>query len=95
MPDCVDGSVPDRHGVFDLTYETALVQAIRQRDVFVTPCACLNASIMGRAPTAFAADARVSSRLDAAWQATLEGSFNTFPQGGFGAVLRTVKALRL
>ncbi|CAM1500502.1 Fc.00g096640.m01.CDS01 [Cosmosporella sp. VM-42] len=45
---------------------------------FVTPCLCLNASIMGQHPHALAEDTQVSGKLPLAWQSTLESSFNTF-----------------
>jgi ankyrin repeat protein len=33
VPDCVDGDLPNRHGIYDVTYETALVLAVRRGDL--------------------------------------------------------------
>lgn len=33
VPDCVDGNTPNRYGRYDITYETALVYAVRRGDL--------------------------------------------------------------
>ncbi|GAA3421776.1 amidohydrolase family protein [Streptosporangium vulgare] len=49
--------------------------------------------MMGITGEAFAADPRVSSKLDPAWLATLRSSYNRYPQGNLEDVLASVKAL--
>ncbi|KAK5379070.1 hypothetical protein LTR20_009733 [Exophiala xenobiotica] len=61
--------------------------------MFITPCLCLNASILGNKPTEFAADPRVSAKLPPAWLAHLQGSMDTFTVAGFDVVLKTVADL--
>ena len=74
--------------------DSELVSAIATSGAFVTPCLALNSSIMGNTGASFAADPRVASKLGPEWLQTLsKGTFNTFPQGNFGAVLTTVGAL--
>ncbi|KIX05579.1 uncharacterized protein Z518_06451 [Rhinocladiella mackenziei CBS 650.93] len=62
--------------------------------IFITPCLCLNASILGKKPTDFAADPRVSAKLPPVWLTHLEGSMDTYPDGDFDVVLKTVADLR-
>ncbi|KAI9745023.1 MAG: hypothetical protein M1818_001301 [Claussenomyces sp. TS43310] len=81
------------HIFLDHPHTPELVAAIAASGAFVTPCLVLNASIMGHAPTAFATDARVHSRLPPEWRATLASSFHTFPRGSFADCLATVAAL--
>lgn len=84
------------HLFIDQAHTAEIVRNIAKADAFVTPCLCLNASILGNAPTAFAADPRVRSRLSPAWQMTLAASFNVHGHKGaipFQAVQATVKAL--
>ncbi|KAB8145606.1 amidohydrolase family protein [Chloroflexia bacterium SDU3-3] len=81
------------HVFLDRPHTPALVAAIATSGAFVTPCLCLNASIMGFSGAALAADPRVQPKLSQAWLDTLSSSFNTFPQGDFAAVLATVAAL--
>ncbi|OQV03687.1 hypothetical protein CLAIMM_08703 [Cladophialophora immunda] len=63
------------------------------RGIFIIPCLCLNASILGNKPTAFASDPRVSANLPPAWLTHLDGSMDTFSSGNFGTVLKTVADL--
>lgn len=81
------------HLFLDQPHTLELVAAIAASGAFVTPCLTLNASIMGHTGAAFAADPRVRARLSPAWLATIESSFNTYPQGNFADVLATVAAL--
>ncbi|KIW95654.1 uncharacterized protein Z519_04239 [Cladophialophora bantiana CBS 173.52] len=61
--------------------------------MFITPCLCLNASILGKKPTDLAADPRVSAKLPPVWLTHLEGSMGTFPDGDFDIVLKSVADL--
>lgn len=61
--------------------------------MFVTPCLCLNASLLGNKPTEFAADPRVSAKLPSAWLTHLQGSMDTFTDADFDVVLKTVADL--
>ncbi|KAJ9500973.1 hypothetical protein H2202_003531 [Exophiala xenobiotica] len=61
--------------------------------MFITPCLCLNASILGNKPTEFAADPRVSAKLPPTWLAHLQGSMDTFTDADFDVVLKTVADL--
>ncbi len=70
-----------------------VVAAIADSGAFVTPCLCLNSSIMGNTGVALATDDRVSSKLSKEWLDTLSSSFNTYPQGDFEDVLATVADL--
>jgi imidazolonepropionase-like amidohydrolase len=81
------------HVFLDQPHTPDLVAAIASCGAFVTPCLCLNASIMGFTGAALAEDPRVSSKLSPEWLETLSSSFNTFPQGNFDDVLATVAAL--
>jgi imidazolonepropionase-like amidohydrolase len=81
------------HVFLDQPHTPDLVAAIAASGAFVTPCLCLNASIMGGTGAALAEDPRVSSKLSPMWRDTLSSSFNTFPQGNFDDVLATVAAL--
>ncbi|MEV6714725.1 amidohydrolase family protein [Lentzea sp. NPDC051208] len=81
------------HLFMDRPHTPEIVEKIARSGMFVTPCLCLNASIMGRTGAELAADPRVGPKLSAEWLATLNGSLNKFPQGDFPAVLATAKAL--
>ncbi|KAJ9155392.1 hypothetical protein NKR23_g1960 [Pleurostoma richardsiae] len=78
------------HLFIDRPADESFIAQIKAAGTFVTPCLCLNASIMGLQPTSLASDGRVSSRLSPEWLSTLKSSFNTYPQGDFNAVLKTV-----
>ncbi|KAG9039969.1 hypothetical protein FRB95_004441 [Tulasnella sp. JGI-2019a] len=82
------------HLFIDQPHTPEIVKMISDRKIFVTPCLCLNASIMNTGRGAeFAKDDRVKSKLDQAWLKTISGTFNTFPSGNFNDNLATVKAL--
>lgn len=86
----IDGLV---HMFMDRPGTPQLIDAIARSGAFVVPCVVLNASMMGIPATAFAADPRVRSKLDDAWIATLESSYDRYPQGDLDAVLASVGAL--
>ncbi|GAA1286019.1 amidohydrolase family protein [Saccharothrix xinjiangensis] len=86
----IDGLV---HLFMDQPHTDELVDLIAASGAFVVPCVVLNASMMGITGDTLADDARVSSRLDAAWNETLRSSFNRYPQGRLDDVLRSVGAL--
>ncbi|GGM93065.1 imidazolonepropionase [Lentzea pudingi] len=81
------------HVFLDRPHTPEIIDKIARSGTFVTPCLCLNASIMGRTGAELAADPRVGPRLSPEWLATLNGSLNKYPQGDFSAVLATAKAL--
>ncbi len=81
------------HVFLDRPHTSELVAAIAASGAFVTPCLCLNSSIMGITGATLAADERVRSRLSEAWLDTLSSSFNTYPQGRLDDVFATVVAL--
>ncbi|WFE27368.1 amidohydrolase family protein [Solwaraspora sp. WMMD791] len=81
------------HLFMDRPHTTEIVQQVAASGAFVVACVVLNASMMGITGTEFAADPRVSSRLDQPWLATLRSSFNRYPQGDIDDVLACVKAL--
>ncbi|MDI5975702.1 amidohydrolase family protein [Amycolatopsis magusensis] len=81
------------HLFIDRPHTREIVEAVVRSGAFVTPCLCLNASIMGRTGAELAADPRVGPRLGPEWLATLNGSLNRYPQGDFDAVLATAGAL--
>lgn len=62
--------------------------------IFVTPCLCLSASMLGKKPTEFASDPRVAAKLPPFWLTHLEGSMDTFSDGDFDVVLKSVADLR-
>lgn len=86
----IDGLV---HLFMDRPHTPQIIDAVAASGAFVVPCVVLNASMMGIPATAFAADPRVRSKLDDAWIATLEGSFDRYPQGDLDDVLASVRAL--
>lgn len=86
----IDGLV---HLFMDRPGTPQIIDAIGRSGAFVVPCVVLNASMMGIPATAFAADPRVRSKLDDAWIATLESSYDRYPQGDLDAVLASVGAL--
>ncbi|MER6327370.1 amidohydrolase family protein, partial [Streptomyces coelicoflavus] len=71
----------------------SVVEALRDADVFVTPCLAVSSSLMGRTAAHLADDPRVAGRLSQPWLDTLRGSFNSYPQGTFQHVLDSVAAL--
>ncbi|MGM1062197.1 amidohydrolase family protein [Saccharothrix sp. Mg75] len=81
------------HLFIDRPHTPELVEGIVRSGVFITPCLCLNASIMGRTGAELAADERVGPRLSPEWRDTLNGSLDRYPEGDFDAVLATVGAL--
>jgi imidazolonepropionase-like amidohydrolase len=81
------------HLFMDRPHTTAIIDLIARSGAFVAPCVVLNSSMMGITAEAFAADPRVSSKLDPAWLATLRSSYNRYPQGNLEDVLASVKAL--
>jgi imidazolonepropionase-like amidohydrolase len=70
-----------------------IIDLIASAGVFVVPCVVLNSSIIGITGAEFAADTRVSSRLDPQWLLTLRSSFAHYPAGSVDDVLATVRAL--
>jgi len=70
-----------------------LIDLIASAGVFVVPCVVLNSSVIGVTAAAFAADARVSARLDPQWLMTLQSAINHYPAGSVDDVLATVRAL--
>ncbi|MFJ3490969.1 amidohydrolase family protein [Leifsonia aquatica] len=86
----IDGLV---HLFMDRPHTPQVIEAVAASGAFVVPCVVLNASMMGIPATAFAADPRVRSRLDDAWIATLESSYDRYPQGDLDDVLASVRAL--
>ncbi|WP_030924047.1 amidohydrolase family protein [Streptosporangium amethystogenes] len=81
------------HLFMDRPHTDEIIDLIAQAGMFVVPCVVLNASMMGITGAEFAADPRVSSRLDQAWLETLRSSFDHYPQGDIDDVLASVKAL--
>ncbi|GLY43280.1 imidazolonepropionase [Amycolatopsis sp. NBRC 101858] len=86
----VDGVV---HVFMDRPHTTEIVDLIAGAGMFVVPCVCLDASMMGITGSALADDPRVARRLDAKWEETLRASYNRYPQGKLEDVLETVRAL--
>ncbi len=81
------------HLFLDRPHTPEIIDLIAASGAFVTACLCLNASIMGHVPTALVNDPRVRSRLSPEWLATLNSSFDTYPQGRMEDVFATVRAL--
>ncbi|MFP3466083.1 amidohydrolase family protein [Leifsonia sp. SIMBA_070] len=86
----IDGFV---HLFMDRPSTPEIIDSIAASGAFVVPCVVLNASMMGIPATEFAADPRVRARLDDAWIATLESSYDRYPQGDLDDVLASVRAL--
>ncbi|MEU8633615.1 amidohydrolase family protein [Amycolatopsis sp. NPDC048633] len=86
----IDGVV---HLFMDRPHTTQIVDLIAQADMFVVPCVCLDASMMGITGSDLADDPRVARRLDAKWEETLRSSYHRYPQGKLEDVLETVRAL--
>lgn len=80
------------HLLIDRMIDDEMVAKFKANNVFVTACACLNASSMG-IRCSLVDDERVMSRLPPAWQRTLAGAFNTYTQGRFEDVLASIKML--
>lgn len=81
------------HLFMDQPHTSDIIDLIASSAAFVTPCLVLNASMMGISGTAFAADPRVRSKLSPAWLATINSSYDKYPQGNLDDVLASVKAL--
>lgn len=81
------------HLFMDLPHTPEAIAAIAASGAFVVPCLVLDASMMGHTGEAFAADPRVSSRLDPAWLATLQSSIARYPAGSLDDVLASAAAL--
>ena len=77
----------------DRPHTTEVVDTMVASGAFVVACVVLDASMMGITGEAFAADPRVSSRLDPAWLATLRSSIDRYPAGDLDEVLASVAAL--
>ncbi|MCR6483207.1 amidohydrolase family protein [Amycolatopsis sp. OK19-0408] len=86
----VDGVV---HVFMDRPHTTEIVDVIAEADMFVVPCVCLDASMMGITGDVLADDPRVARRLDDRWEKTLRSSYDRYPQGKLDDVLETVRAL--
>ncbi|MEV6647774.1 amidohydrolase family protein [Amycolatopsis sp. NPDC051371] len=86
----VDGVV---HVFMDQPHTTEIVDLIAEAGMFVVPCVCLDASMMGITGSDLADDPRVARRLDDKWEKTLRSSYNRYPQGKLDDVLATVRAL--
>ncbi|MCH4123760.1 MAG: amidohydrolase family protein [Levilactobacillus sp.] len=71
----------------------AILDAIAQNHVFVTPCLSLNASLTGNLPTNLLKDQRVMSKLAPEWQENLARTFGTATNMDFQASLLNVKEL--
>ncbi|EON96441.1 putative organophosphate acid anhydrase protein [Phaeoacremonium minimum UCRPA7] len=78
------------HIFIDRPADESFIHKAKAAGTFITPCLCLNASIMGLPPASLASDERVSSKLSQEWLSTLKSSFNTYPAGDFNVVLKTV-----
>lgn len=72
----------------------AILDAIAEHQIFVTPCLVLNASLTGHTPENLAQDPRVLSRLNTDWQANLNRAFATATQLDFANSLANVADLR-
>ncbi|MEV6877804.1 amidohydrolase family protein [Amycolatopsis sp. NPDC051128] len=86
----VDGVV---HVFMDRPHTAEIVDSIAEAGMFVVPCLCLDASMMGITGNTLADDPRVARRLDDKWEKTLRSSYNRYPQGRLDDVLETVRAL--
>ncbi|MEV6826999.1 amidohydrolase family protein [Amycolatopsis sp. NPDC051102] len=86
----IDGLV---HVFMDRPHTTEIVDLIAGAEMFVVPCICLDASMMGITGSELADDPRVARRLDAQWEKTLRSSYDRYPQGNLDDVLATVQAL--
>src|ERR1019366_5981211 len=74
----IDGLV---HLFMDKPHTAAVIDQIAASSAFIVPCLVLNASMMGITAAEFAADPRVSSRLEEAWIATLNSSYDRYREG--------------
>lgn len=81
------------HVFMDRPHTADIVRRIADAGAFVVPCIVLNASMMGRSASGFAADERVRTKLPASWRQAMEGTYGRFPQGDLDDVLGTVRAL--
>lgn len=86
----VDGVV---HVFMDRPHTAEIVDLVAEANMFVVPCICLDASMMGITGSELADDPRVARRLDVAWDETLRSSYNRYPQGKLEDVHDTVRAL--
>ncbi|WP_399896347.1 amidohydrolase family protein [Streptomyces sp. BBFR51] len=81
------------HLFIDQRADDSIIGALRDADVFITPCLAVSSSLMGRDAAHLADDPRVAGRLSQPWLDTLRGTFNSYPQGTFQHVLDSVAAL--
>jgi imidazolonepropionase-like amidohydrolase len=81
------------HVFMDRPHTTEIVDLVAGAGMFVVPCVCLDASMMGITGSTLADDPRVARRLDGKWEETLRSSYNRYPQGKLEDVLETVRAL--
>jgi imidazolonepropionase-like amidohydrolase len=86
----IDGVV---HVFMDRPHTPEIIELVAEAGMFVVPCICLNASMMGIGGGDLADDPRVAARLDAKWEETLRSSYNRYPQGKLEDVRETVRAL--
>jgi imidazolonepropionase-like amidohydrolase len=81
------------HLFMDRPHTAEIIDAVAKSGAFIVACVVLDASMMGISGAEFAADPRVSSKLSPEWLATLQSSFDKYPQGKLEDVLASVKAL--
>lgn len=81
------------HLFMDRPHTEEIIELIAASGAFVVPCVVLNASMMGITGAPLSADPRVGPRLDDAWTATLNSSYDRYPQGRLDDVLASVRAL--
>lgn len=86
----VDGVV---HVFMDRPHTEEIVDLVAAAGMFVVPCVCLDASMMGSTGSDLADDPRVARHLDGKWEETLRASYDRYPQGKLEDVLETVRAL--
>ncbi len=86
----IDGVV---HLFMDRPHTAEIVDLVAEAGMFVVPCVCLDASMMGITGAELADDPRVARRLDGKWDETLRSSYDRYPQGKLEDVLASVRAL--
>jgi imidazolonepropionase-like amidohydrolase len=89
----VEAGIDGLAHLFVEPHHDEIIALIKAADLFVVPCAVLNASLMGISGETLADDPRVASRLDEDWDKTLRSSFNLYPQGDLQDVLDTIRVL--
>ena len=82
------------HVFIDRPHTPKIIDAIARSGAFVIPCLVLDRSVTGQPASDFAADPRVARRLSKEWIATLNGRYNTYPQGKYADAVATVVALK-